>query len=111
MFFIPQDVYNLFALVYTFFWINFLTLLFPSEIPASQPGQFSLNGHIFWHWVAATLKGLGEFQNKKSRPLFTIIFKLKNGNFMTRDFSPLIETVLTGVNTSYFSKQFPNEYH
>ena len=64
MFFIPQDVYNLFALVYTFFWINFLTLLFPSEIPASQPGQFSLNGHIFWHWAAATLKGLGEFQNK-----------------------------------------------
>ena len=33
-----------------------------------------------------------------SRPLFTIIFKLKNDNFMTRDFSPLIEWVLTGVN-------------
>ena len=33
-----------------------------------------------------------------SRPLFTINFKLKNGNFMTRDFSPLIERVLTGVN-------------
>ena len=32
-----------------------------------------------------------------SRPLFTIIFKLKNDNFMTRDFSPLIEWVLTGV--------------
>ena len=39
MFFIPQDVYNLFALVYTFFWINFLTLLFPSEIPASSEGM------------------------------------------------------------------------
>ena len=33
-----------------------------------------------------------------SRPLFTIIFKLKNDNFMTRDFSPLIEWVLTGVS-------------
>ena len=77
MFFIPQDVYNLFALVYTFFWINFLTLLFPSEIPASQPGQFSLNGHIFWHWAAATLKGLGEFQIKNSRSLFTIILSQK----------------------------------
>ena len=32
-----------------------------------------------------------------SRPFFSIIFKLKNGNFMTRDFSPLIERVLTGV--------------
>ena len=32
-----------------------------------------------------------------SRPLFTIIFKLKNDNFMTRDFSLLIEWVLTGV--------------
>ena len=32
-----------------------------------------------------------------SRPLFTIIFKLKNDNFKTRDFSPLIERVLAGV--------------
>ena len=32
-----------------------------------------------------------------SRPLSTIIFKLKNGNFMTRDFSPLIKRVLVGV--------------
>ena len=35
-----------------------------------------------------------------SRPLFTIIFKLKNGNFMTRDFSPLIKRVLAGVNST-----------
>ena len=28
-------------------------------------GQFSPTGQIFWHWAAATLKGLGEFQNKK----------------------------------------------
>ena len=33
-----------------------------------------------------------------SRPLFTIIFKLKNDNFKTRDFSPLIKRVITGVN-------------
>ena len=32
-----------------------------------------------------------------SRPLFTIIFKLKNDNFKTQDFSPLIERVLAGV--------------
>ena len=37
----------------------------PSEIPASLPGQVSFSGHIFLHWAAATLKGLGEFQNKK----------------------------------------------
>ena len=37
----------------------------PSEIPANLPGQFSLPGQIFLHWAAATLKGLGEFQNKK----------------------------------------------
>ena len=32
-----------------------------------------------------------------SRPLFTVIFKLKNDNFKTRDFSPLIVRVLAGV--------------
>ena len=37
----------------------------PSEIPANLPGQFSLSGQIFLHWAAATLKGLGELQNKK----------------------------------------------
>ena len=37
----------------------------PSEIPANLPGQFSLSGQIFLHWAAVTLKGLGEFQNKK----------------------------------------------
>ena len=47
----------------------------PSEIPAKLPDQFGHSGQIFLHWAAATLKGLGEFQNKKSRPLFTIIFK------------------------------------
>ena len=35
---------------------------------------------------------------KKPRPFFIIIFKLENGNFKTRDFSPLIERVLAGVH-------------
>ena len=34
-----------------------------------------------------------------SRPLFTIIFKIKNDNFKTQDFSPRIERVLAGVVT------------
>ena len=34
-----------------------------------------------------------------SRPLFTIILKLKNYNFKTRDFSPLTERVLAGVGS------------
>ena len=33
-----------------------------------------------------------------SRPLFTIIFRLKNDNFKTHDFSPHIEKVLAGVS-------------
>ena len=33
-----------------------------------------------------------------SRPLFTIVSKLKNDNFKTQDFSPLIERALAGVN-------------
>ena len=35
-----------------------------------------------------------------SSPLFTIICKLKNDNFKTRDFSPLIKRVITGVRRS-----------
>ena len=31
------------------------------------------------------------------KTFFIIIFKLKNGNFKTQDFSPLIERVLAGV--------------
>ena len=34
---------------------------------------------------------------KKSRPFFILFLKLRNGNLKTRDFSPLIERVLTGV--------------
>ena len=40
-----------------------------------------------------------------SRPLFTIIFKLKNVNFKTRDFSSLIELVLNGVNWSMYNDE------
>ena len=47
----------------------------PSEIPAKLPGQFDHSGQIFFFFFAATQKGLSEFQNKMSRPLFTIIFK------------------------------------
>ena len=39
-----------------------------------------------------------------SRPIFTIIFKLKNDNFKTRDFSPLIERVLAGVIHNHVPK-------
>ena len=42
--------------------------------------------------------------NINSRPLFTIIFKLKNGNFMTGDFSPLIKRVLAGVRNDHVHK-------
>ena len=52
-----------------------LEFILNSPIPAKLPGPFGHSGQIFLHWAAATLKGLGEFQNKKSRPLFTIIFK------------------------------------
>ena len=38
-----------------------------------------------------------------SRPLFTIIFKAKNVNFKTRDFSPLIEWVLAGVSRNMYN--------
>ena len=41
-----------------------------------------------------------------SRPLFTIIFKLKIDNFKTRDFSPLIERVLAGVTWRPLIGQF-----
>ena len=35
-----------------------------------------------------------------SRPIFTIIFQLKNDNFKTRDFSPPIERILACVHLS-----------
>ena len=56
-----------------FFYFEILPA--PSEIPANQPGQFSLSGQIFLHWAAATLKW--NFKIFFSRPLITIIFKPK----------------------------------
>ena len=50
--------------------------LAPSE-NANLPGHSAVLGRLFSAWAAATLKGLFEFQNKNSIPLFTIIFKLK----------------------------------
>ena len=50
----------------------------------------------------ANLAILGRyFCTGQQQPLFTIIFKLKNDNFKTRDFSPLIEFVLTGVKAEH----------
>jgi hypothetical protein len=49
----------------------------PSEIPAN-PGQFSLSGLICCTGQQQLKKGSFNFKiNKKSRPLFTIIFKPK----------------------------------
>jgi hypothetical protein len=46
-----------------FFILKFYQPLWPSEMPANLPGQFSLSGQIFLHWAAATLKGHFKFQN------------------------------------------------
>ena len=46
----------------------------PSEIPVKLPGQFGHSGQMFLHWAAATLKGLGKFQDKNSGSLFTLTF-------------------------------------
>ena len=43
-----------------------------------------------------------------SGPLFTIIFKLINDNFKTRDFSLLIERVLAGVYTVKKFRRIPH---
>ena len=59
------------------FFFHLEILLVPSKVPADLPGQFSLSRQFFLHWAAATLKGLVEFQNEKTRPLFTIIFNSK----------------------------------
>ena len=40
----------------------------PLDVPANQ---FSLSGPVFLHWAAATLMGLGKFQNKKTLDHFS----------------------------------------
>ena len=54
---------------------------------------------LAWQLSRYLLRGSVTFKIN-SRPLFTIIFKLKNDNFKTRDFSPLIERVLAGVHSA-----------
>ena len=43
----------------------FEILLAPSELPANQPGHFSISRQFFLQWAAETLMGLVEFQNEK----------------------------------------------
>ena len=54
---------------------------------------------LAWQLCRYLWRGFVNFKIN-SIPLFTIISKLKNDNFMTRDFSPLIEWVLTGVESN-----------
>ena len=42
----------------------FKITLAPLELHASLSCRFSVSWQIFLRWAAATLKGLGEFQNK-----------------------------------------------
>ena len=51
---------------------------------------------LAWQLSRYLWRGWVSFKTN-SRPLFTIIFKLKNDNFKSRDFSPLIKRVITGV--------------
>ena len=61
-------------------------------VPKNLPSRAELA------WQASRYLWRGSVNFKiNSRPLFTIIFKVKNVNFMTRDFSSLIEWVLAGV--------------
>ena len=58
-------------------------------------------------WQLSRYLWMGSVNFKiNSRPLFTIIFKLKNDNFQTRDFSPLIERVLAGVSCLLYALFF-----
>ena len=56
----------------------------------------ALLGRVFCTGQQQLWRGSVNFKIN-SRPLFTIIFKLKNVNFKTREFSPHIEWVLAGV--------------
>ena len=51
--------------------------------------------------LAGISEGARWISKKKSRPFFIIIFQLKNGNFKTRDFSPLRKRVLAGVTRKF----------
>ena len=63
------------------------------------PVQKNLPSRAELAWQVSRYLWRGSVNFKiNSRPLFTIIFKAKNVNFKTRDFSPLIEWVLAGVD-------------
>ena len=63
------------------------------------PVQKNLPSRAELAWQVSRYLWRGSVNFKiNSRPLFTIIFKLKNDNFKTRDFSPLIKWVLAGVS-------------
>ena len=53
---------------------------------------------LAWQLTWYLWRGLVNFKIN-SRPLFTIIFKLKNDSSETRDFRPLSERVLAGVSS------------
>ena len=62
------------------------------------PVQKNLPSRAELAWQVSRYLWRGSVNFKiNSRPLFTIIFKTKNVNVKTRDFSPLIEWVLAGV--------------
>ena len=79
--------------------LDFFILKFPEPLQSyCCPVQKICPERLNW---LGRLAGISEVDfKKKSRPFFIIIFKLKNGNFKTRDFSPLIERVLAGVVNS-----------
>ena len=75
-------------------------LLLPSAKISAQNGRIGL--------AAQQVSLISVNCNINSKLLFTIIFKLKNDNFKVRDFSPLIERVLAGVQCviNYILAQF-----
>ena len=92
VFYCKLDIKNLFKV-----HSNFEIHRAPSELllPSAKkicPERLNWPGRL-----AGISEGARWISKKKSRPFFIIIFKLKNGNFKTRDFSPLIERVLAGV--------------
>ena len=56
------------------------------------------------------LEGL-KFQNKQMQKQMTQTFLVKNGNFKTWDFSPLIERVLVGVDKSLTKEGNESNFH
>ena len=63
------------------------------------PKKLPIRAELAWQVSRYLWRGSVNFKIN-SRPLFTIIFKLKNVNFRTRDFSPLIPRVLGGVSSN-----------